>query len=111
MDLEGELLDEEYGPPPPDMREVDGWVYSSLSRARCVERGNALRIERLRTTLSPAGDESTSVDAVRLELLSPDVLETEAAASGLIVEERRAIPPADHAGCFVIVASRPEAGA
>ena len=111
MDLEGELLDDEYGPPPPDTREVDGWVYSSQSAgAQVVERGNALRIERLRTTLSPAGDESTSVDAVRLELVSPDVLETEAAASGLIVEERRTIPATDHAGCFVVVASRAGGG-
>jgi SAM-dependent methyltransferase len=109
MDLEGELLDDEYGVPPPDTREVDSWVYSSLSAgARVVEHGNALRIERLRTTVSPAGDESTTVDAVRLELLSPDVLETEAARSGLTVEERRTIPAAEHVGCVVVVASRAE---
>ena len=84
MDLEGELLDDEYGPPPPDMREVDRWVYSSLSAAaHVVERGSALRIERLRTAVSPEGEESTSVDEVRLELVSPDELEAEAAAGGL----------------------------
>jgi SAM-dependent methyltransferase len=112
MDLEGELLDDEYGAPPPDTREVDSWIYSSLSAgAHVVEHGNALRIERLRTTVSPAGGQSTSVDAVRLELLSPDVLETEAARSGLVVEKRRTIAPTDHVGCVVVVASRAEAAA
>ncbi len=111
MDLEGELLDEEYGPPAADTREVDSWVYSSLSAAaHVVDRGRALRIQRLRTTLSPQGEESTSVDEVRLELVSPDELEAEAADSGLKVEERRAIPATDHVGCVVVVASRAEDG-
>ena len=111
MDLGGELLDDEYGAPPPDVREVDSVVYSSLSAgAQIVERGSVLRIERLRTTVSPGGEESTSVDEVRLELVSPDVLEAEATSSGLNVEERRTIPPADHVACVVVVASRSEAG-
>jgi 2-polyprenyl-3-methyl-5-hydroxy-6-metoxy-1,4-benzoquinol methylase len=112
MELEGELLDDEYGPPPADSREVDSWVYSSLSAAaHVVEHGNALRIQRLRTTVSPKGEESTCVDEVRLELVSPDELEEEAADSGLIVEERRAIPATEHVGCVVVVASRAEAAA
>ena len=110
MDLEGELLDDEYGPPPPDAREVDSWVYSSLSAAaQVVERGSALRIERLRTSVSPEGEKSTSFDEVRLELVSPDMLEAEATASGLNLEERRVIPATDHVGCVVVVASRTQA--
>jgi SAM-dependent methyltransferase len=108
MDLDDELLDEAYGPPPPDTREVDGRAYSSLSAAaQVVERGGALRIERRRTAVSPCGERSTTVDEVRLELVPPDVLESEIVAAGLATEPRRAIPPTEHAGCTVVVASRP----
>lgn len=110
MDLEGELLDDEYGPPPADTREVDSWVYSSLSAAaHVVEHGNALRIQRLRTTVSPVGEESESVDEVRLELVSPDELEGEAEAGGLTLEHRRTIPATEHVACVVVAASRPRA--
>ena len=71
--------------------------------------GTALRIQRLRTTVSPEGEESESVDEVRLELVSPDELEAEAAAGGLTVEQRRTIPATEHVGCVVVVASRAEA--
>ena len=112
MDLEGELLDDEYGPPPPDMREVDRWVYASLSAAaQIVERGAALRIERRRTAMSPAGRESTSVDEVRLELVSPDTLEAELARGGLAPAQRRTIAPTEHVGCTAVVATRVEARA
>ena len=107
MDLEDELLDDDYGPPPPDTREVDSWLYSSLSAAAQVaEEGHVLRIERHRTSVSPQGEESTSIDRVRLELVSPDVLEAEALASGLTPGPRRAIPATEHVACVVVVASR-----
>jgi SAM-dependent methyltransferase len=108
MELEGELLDDDYGPPPPDTRQVDGRVYSSLSAAaQVVDRGTALRIERRRTATSPRGERSTSVDEVRLELVPPEVLESEIAAAGLTTEPRRTIPPTEHTGCVAVVGARP----
>jgi SAM-dependent methyltransferase len=108
MNLEGELLGGEYGPPRPDVREVGQWVFSSLSvAADVVERGNAIRIGRLRTAVSPAGEEFTTVDQVRLELLSPALLEREVASSGLEVQEQRTIPPTEHVGSCVVIARRP----
>jgi SAM-dependent methyltransferase len=111
MNLEGELLGDDYGPPPPDMREVDKWVYSSLPvGVRLVERGGAIVIERVRTAVSPEGRRSRSVDEVRLELVAPADLEAEIAAAGMTVVERRDIPATeDHVASVVVVASRPEA--
>ena len=110
MDLEGELLGDDYGPPPPDMREVDRWVYSSLSVAvHLVERGSALRIDRVRTAVSPDGEQTRSTDEVRLELVPPATLEAEIAGAGLAVRERRLIPATeDHVASVVVVAARPE---
>ena len=110
MDLEGELVGDEYGPPPPDVREVDQWVYSSLSvGVHLVERGRAVQIDRLRTAVSPEGKQSTSMDEVRLELVSPAVLEQEAQAAGLEARERRIIPPTEeHVGSVAVIAARPE---
>jgi SAM-dependent methyltransferase len=108
MNLEGEPLGDDYGPPRPDVRTIDGWVYSSLSRAAdLVDGGEAIRIERVRTAVSPAGEEFTSVDEVRLELLAPAALERETADAGLEVHQRRAIPPTEHVGSFVVIALRP----
>jgi SAM-dependent methyltransferase len=105
MNLEGELVGDDYGPPPPDMREVDGWVYSSLSIG-------VRPIERVRTAVSPAGEQSRSRDEVRLELVTPETLEREIAATGLVVGPRRNIPPTeDHVGSIAVVASRPKESA
>ena len=111
MNLEGELLGDDYGPPPPDMREVDRWVYSSLSvGVHLVERGDAIRIERVRTAVSPEGRQSRSVDEVRLELVAPEALEAEIAGAGLTVRERRDIPATEeHVASVAVVADRPEA--
>ncbi len=110
MNLEGELLDDDYGPPPPDMREVDSWVYSSLSvGVHLVERGGAIVIERVRTAVSPEGRQSRSIDEIRLELVAPGTLEDEIAAAGMTVLERRDIPATeDHVASVVVVACRPE---
>ena len=110
MNLEGELLGEDYGPPSPDMREVDSWIYSSLSvGVHLVERGAALRIDRVRTAVSPDGEQSRSTDEVRLELVPPATLEDEIAAAGLTVLGRRDIPATeDHVASVAVVAARPE---
>jgi cyclopropane fatty-acyl-phospholipid synthase-like methyltransferase len=100
MNLEGEVLGDEYGPPPPDMREVDRWVYSSLSvGVRPVDRGEAIVIERVRTAVSPEGRQSRSVDEV----------EDEIAAAGLVVHERHEIPATeDHVASVAVTALRRE---
>jgi SAM-dependent methyltransferase len=110
MSLEGELLGDEYGAPPPDVRKVDQWVYSSLSvAAHLIEHGRAIRIDRLRTAESPEGEQHTTVDEVRLELVSPSDLEREAAAAGLDIAERRMIPATDrHVGSVVVIARLPQ---
>jgi SAM-dependent methyltransferase len=113
MNLEGELVGEEYGAPPPDVREVNQWVFSSLSLAAdVVERGRAMQIKRRRTAVSPEGKQHTTLDEVRLELVSPALLEREIAAAGLDLREQRTIPPTEHVGSTVLIAHRPrpEAG-
>jgi SAM-dependent methyltransferase len=106
MDLEGELLGTDYGPPPPDMREVDEWVYSSLSvGVHLIERGTALQIDRVRTAVSPEGRQRRSIDLVRLELVSPGTLAEEMEGAGLTVVERRDIPATEmHVGSAVVIA-------
>jgi SAM-dependent methyltransferase len=111
MDLDGELLGDEYGPPRPDVQEVDDWVFSSQSlAANLVEHGRAIRIDRLRTAVSPDGEEHTTRDEVRLELVSAALLEREAAAAGLEIQEQRTIPPTEHVGSVVVIARLPAAG-
>jgi SAM-dependent methyltransferase len=94
---------EETGPPLPDVREVEGWVYSSLPLDADVDSG-AIVVRRLRQTISPAGELGDEVDEVELRLLSADTLEDEAAEAGLGPVERRSIPPTDaHVGSTVVV--------
>jgi hypothetical protein len=109
MNLEGELVGGEYGPPPPDVREVDEWVYSSLSvAADLIEDGRAMQIARLRTAVSPQGNQYPTVDEVRLELVSPASLELEATGAGLHIQERRTISPTHrHVGSVVVIARLP----
>ena len=45
-----------HGPPPlPDVREVDGWVYSSLPLEAAID-GEVIVVRRLRQTVSPSGE-------------------------------------------------------
>jgi SAM-dependent methyltransferase len=104
------LLDEEAvseqlsGPPPlPDVREVDGWVYSSLPTEVIATTGG-YEVRRLRQAVSPTGELSERTDSIHLDTLSPTELELEAAAAGLEPRERVPIPAtADHVGSVVCV--------
>lgn len=90
-------------PPLPDTREVDGWVYSSLPIETTVDAG-ALRVRRLRQTVSPAGELSEEVDEVLLQALDASTLEGEAELAGLAPAGRRLIPPTDdHVGSTVVL--------
>lgn len=89
--------------PLPDVREHEGWVYSSLPVA--IERENgALAVRRLRQAVSPGGELDEDLVTTRLELLTAAELEVEAAAEGFAAVDRVEIPPTDdHVGSTVLV--------
>jgi SAM-dependent methyltransferase len=91
--------------PPPDMREEDGWVYSSHPIAvRRTDRGAAIELDRIRRAVSPVGELEESFSRVRLELVSPAAIERAGRRAGLVPEQRLTVPPTDdHAGSTVVV--------
>jgi hypothetical protein len=90
-------------PPLPDVREVDGWVYSSLPIEAAVGPGEIV-VRRLRQTVSPAGDLSEEHNEVRVHTFPAAQLEEEALAAGLSPVGRLEIPPTDlHVGSTVVV--------
>jgi SAM-dependent methyltransferase len=95
------------GPPPlPDVREVDGWVYSSLP-LDAVDIGEEIVIQRLRQTVSPAGELSEEEDEIRIRTLTAAELEGEGVAAGLKPLPRRWIAPTDlHVGSTVVLFER-----
>jgi SAM-dependent methyltransferase len=96
-------LDPEGPPPLPDVREVDGWVYSSLP-LDAVDIGEEIVIQRLRQTVSPAGELSEEENEVRIRTLAATELEREGIEAGLVPLERLQIPPTDlHVGSTVVV--------
>jgi SAM-dependent methyltransferase len=103
------LPQESEGPPPlPDVREVDGWIYSSLP-LDAVDIGEEIVIQRLRQTVSPAGEMSEEENEIRIRTLSAAALERDGVEAGLVPLPRRAIPPTDlHVGSTVVVLGRAE---
>jgi SAM-dependent methyltransferase len=98
---------EHYGPedglPLPDIREVDGYVYSSQPTA-VREQGEVIVLERRRDTVAPTGRRSTEHDVIRLDQLTAGELEHEALDAGLRPVEVREIPAtSDHVGSLVVV--------
>jgi SAM-dependent methyltransferase len=90
-------------PPLPDTREVDGWVYSSLPIETLAENG-AIRVRRLRQTVSPDGELCEEVDDVVLQSLEAEGLEAEADEAGLTAAGRRAIQATEaHVGSTVVL--------
>ncbi|HEY6636923.1 MAG TPA: class I SAM-dependent methyltransferase [Solirubrobacterales bacterium] len=72
----------------PDMRELDGWVYSS--EPLWVQVGDAvLTVRRLRERVSPDGRMERTVQDDILHRVSPDRLELEAEEAGLRRAGRR----------------------
>jgi SAM-dependent methyltransferase len=91
----------------PDVREVDGWVYSSLP-VEATEAGEEIAIRRLRQTVSPAGELVEEENEIWLRTLTADQLEREAAEVGYDLLGRRQIPATDiHVGSTVVVFGRP----
>jgi SAM-dependent methyltransferase len=94
-------------PPLPDVREVDGWVYSSLP-VDAHAGSEAIVVRRLRQTVTPAGELSEAIDEIRLSTLAAGELEREAGKAGLRPAGRREIPPTDaHVGSTVVFLEAP----
>jgi len=102
-----ELPEPDGSPPPlPDVREVDGWVYSSLATEVATGPGE-IRVRRLRQTVDPAGSLNEEPNEVRIETFAAATLEAEAAACGLLPAGRREIAPTDlHVGSIVLLFER-----
>jgi SAM-dependent methyltransferase len=94
---------EDAGPPLPDVREQDGWVFSSTPVAVRSE-GGGTAIDRLRQAVSPSGELDESMTTIVLDRLEPDELEAEAAAAGFEASASRVVPPTgDYVGGVVVV--------
>lgn len=89
---ESTLLSEGTGAPQilPDMRELDGWVYSSEPLWVQVT-DDELRVRRIRERVSPDGRMDRSVHDDVLGRVTAERLESEARGTGLIVRDRRQI--------------------
>ncbi len=104
------LLDDEAlsgqmtGPPPlPDVREIDGWVYSSLP-VEVADVLGGIEIRRLRQAVSPTGELDERTESIRLDTIDAGELEIEAAMHKLVPRERIPVPAtADHVGSIVCV--------
>jgi len=93
-------------PPLPDVREVDGWVYSSMAVEAAVAPGEIV-VRRLRQTVSPDGSLGEEPNEVRIVTFSAETLEAEAGACGLVAAGRRTIPPTTmHEGSLVVLLER-----
>ena len=93
-------------PPLPDVREVDGWVYSSLAVEAAIGPGEIV-VHRLRHAVSPEGELSEEPNEVRIATFSISSLEAAAEAVGLRPAGRREIPETDlHVGSTVVLLER-----
>ena len=107
--VEGMPEPEEDGEPlVPDVREVDGWVYSSLP-LEAVVGPDHIHVHRLRQKVAPSGELTDEPDSVTICTLTADELEAEAAEVGLVAVERLYVEPtADHVGSTVVVLGQEE---
>jgi len=89
--------------PLPDMREADGWLWSSQPIA--VRRApTGMVILRTRETVSPAGQRSVEDDEILLTRTLPEDVEASGARHGLRPLPRRTIPETDdYVGSEVVV--------
>lgn len=78
-------------PPLPDMREWDGWLYSSRPVAVLPVAAGTM-IERVREIVSPGGERTASADRIVLDALTAAQLYEECAAAGLSAEPERQVP-------------------
>lgn len=90
-------------PPLPDVRQIEGWIYSSLPLEPIVGPESVL-LRRLRQTVDPDGNMSEEMNEIELMILSAETLEEEGRSVGLRPAGRREIPPTeDHLGSTVVL--------
>jgi SAM-dependent methyltransferase len=90
-------------PPLPDVRQIEGWIYSSLP-LEPVAGMDSIILRRLRQTVDPDGNMSDELNEVELQLFSAETLEAEAAEVGFRPIGRREIPPTEaHVGSTVVL--------
>lgn len=90
-------------PPLPDVRQIEGWIYSSLPLEPIVGPETIL-LRRLRQTVDPDGDMSEEMNEIELTILAAETLEEEGRSVGLRPTGRREIPSTEaHVGSTVVV--------
>ena len=90
-------------PPLPDVRQIEGWIYSSLPLEPIVGPESIL-LRRLRQTVDPDGNMSEEMSEIELMILSAETLEEEGRSVGLRPAGRREIPPTEeHVGSTVVL--------
>jgi len=70
--------------PIPDVRDVDGWVHSSLPTGIRIDE-SGIRMTRLRQLVDPAGNLTEEQHEIRLDRFTLAELDRDAEASGMIV--------------------------
>jgi SAM-dependent methyltransferase len=94
-------------PPLPDVREENGWVYSSMP-VSVRDEDSATAIDRLRQTVSPDGEFTESMFTIRLDRVDAGDIESEAIEAGFRVLPRRSVPPTeDYVGSSVVMLEAP----
>jgi SAM-dependent methyltransferase len=94
---------EDAEPPVPDVREQDGWVFSSTPVAVRAEDG-ATVIDRHRQSVSPDGALEEVVASIRLDDAPPDELEHLGASVRMRTLPRRQVAPTgDYVGSTVVM--------
>jgi SAM-dependent methyltransferase len=94
--------------PLPDVREIGGWVHSSLPLEVRPSPGG-VEIERLRELVSARGERREQRVSVHLDELTIDRFEREARAAGLLVLPRLAVAETtDHVGSVLACLGSPE---
>jgi SAM-dependent methyltransferase len=89
--------------PLPDIRELDGVVYSSQPTA-VREATDGFVLERLRERIGPAGERSVEPDVILLDRLTAPQLEAEARSVGLRPLRTEVVPATpDHVGSVVVI--------
>lgn len=93
----------EAAPPLPDVRQLEGWIYSSLPLEPLTD-GDSIRLRRLRQTVDPDGNLEEEMNEIALATLSAEALEAEGAEVGLRPLSRREISATEaHVGSTVVL--------
>ncbi|MBV9417530.1 MAG: class I SAM-dependent methyltransferase [Solirubrobacterales bacterium] len=89
--------------PLPDVREEDGFVYSSQPTAVRADRAGFV-LERRRETVGPTGELTVEDNVIRLDRLTARGLEREATLAGFTPAARRRVPATeDYSGSEVVI--------